>query len=242
MPDGGTLTIDVKNRVLDENYALKQADVQPGKYIMLSVSDTGIGMNPEQLEHAFEPFFTTKEVGKGTGLGLSMVYGFAIQSKGHVTIYSKPGQGTTVELYLPYSAPREVPEKTVENEEITAGSAVLLVVEDDPDVRNLTVILLTGMGYEVHYAENGHEALVELEKLGRRLDLLLTDAILPGNLNGPDIAQIARERYPEIKVLFMSGYAKEAFADKNPEENSELLLQKPFRKAELAAKVLKALE
>lgn len=241
MPDGGILKIDVKNTSLDEVYALKHADLQPGKYILLSVSDTGTGMNPEQLERAFEPFFTTKEVGKGTGLGLSMVYGFAIQSKGHVTISSKPGRGTTVKLYLPYSEPAPQTEKIYESEEFSTGDAVVLVVEDDPDVRNLTVILLTGMGFEVHYAENGDEALIELEKLGDQLDLLLTDAILPGNLTGPDIALRARETFPHIKVLYMSGYTKEAFADKNPEESTDLLLQKPFGKADLAAKVVKAL-
>lgn len=236
MPDGGTLTIEIKNALLDEDYAAIQSDIEPGKYVMLAVSDTGIGIEADQLQHVFEPFYTTKEIGKGTGLGLSMVYGFAQQSKGHVSIYSEPGQGTTLKLYLPQSSDsvpiiQSQPEDPTEKAEGT-----ILVVEDDPDVRSLTVSLLQNLGYEVSEAQDYTSAVTILWD-ENDFDLMLTDTILPGKNNGPELADRALEIQPGLKILFMSGYAEEAFSNHKLAPDSAIFLQKPFHKAELAEKV-----
>lgn len=236
MPDGGTLTIEIKNAILDEDYANLQSDMEPGKYVMLAVSDTGIGIEPDELQHVFEPFYTTKEIGKGTGLGLSMVYGFAQQSKGHVSIYSQTDHGTTLKLYLPQS-PDSVeviqgrPENLIEKAEGT-----ILVVEDDPDVRSLTVSLLQSFGYKVSEAIDYTSAVAILWNEDN-FDLLLTDTILPGKYNGPKLAERGVEIQPGLKVLFMSGYAEEAFSNHKFTPDSAIFLQKPFHKAELAEKV-----
>ncbi len=236
MPDGGTLSIEIKNTLLDEDYANTQSDVEPGKYVMLAVSDTGVGIEADELQHVFEPFYTTKEIGKGTGLGLSMVYGFAQQSKGHVSIYSEPGQGTTLKLYLPQST--DVVEVLKSGSESPAENAegTILVVEDDPDVRSLTVSLLQSLGYKVSEAED-YTSAVNILWNEDNFDLLLTDTILPGKSNGPELADRALEIQPGLKVLFMSGYAEEAFSNHNFTPDSAIFLQKPFHKAELAEKV-----
>jgi len=243
MPDGGKLTIETANARLDDDYAAAQADVLPGHYVSVTVTDTGIGMPPQTLRHAFEPFFTTKEVGKGTGLGLSMVYGFVKQSGGHVTIYSEVGRGTTVRLYLPRmraSAAETTPGQKPQPDYLARGETVL-VVEDDPDVRSLAVTLLADLGYCVLEAGHGSGALNLLAE-NPRTNLLLTDMVLPGNFSGSMLAVEARKIQPGIKIVYMSGYTQKAITRNGQIENGAIMLQKPFRRAELAQKLRQALD
>jgi CheY-like chemotaxis protein len=210
--------------------------------VVLSVSDTGLGMTPEVLEHVFEPFYTTKEVGEGSGLGLSMVYGFATQSGGDVVIHSESGKGTTVKIYLPRGGEvgdRTDPDKTAV---VSFGNGeTVLVVEDDPDVRALTEAMLNNLGYRVLVAE---DAWVGIKTLAAevRIDLLLSDVVLPGGMSGPDLAVRARALDPGIKILFMSGYAEKIFNNQSPLPRDADLLRKPFRKHELAKRVQQALD
>ncbi len=242
MPDGGKLTIETANARLDDDYAAAQAEVTPGQYVMLAVTDTGSGIPPEVREHVFEPFFTTKEAGKGTGLGLAMVYGFVKQSGGHVTIYSEPGEGTTVKLYLPRSTETEAVErKPVTDEVAVARGETVLVVEDDPDLRTLAVTLLSGLGYQVMEAATGPAALEQLETT-TEVDLLLTDVVLPGGMNGRVLATEVARRAPEIKVLYMSGYTENAIQHHGRLDADAALLQKPFRRADLARALRKVLD
>jgi CheY-like chemotaxis protein len=241
MPNGGKLIIETANVRLDDDYAAAQADVDPGHYVMLAVSDTGIGMPSDVRERVFEPFFTTKEEERGTGLGLSMVFGFAKQSNGHITIYSEVGQGTTVKLYLP----RTDRPLTAESERVVispeARGEAILVVEDDPDLRTLVVTLLSNLGYEVMEARDGESAMAIMID-AQRINLLLTDVVLPGGMNGPRIAEAAERQHPGIKVLYMSGYTENAVMHQNRLEQNVILLEKPFRKAELAQKLREVLD
>ena len=243
MPEGGTLTIETANLVLDDDFAGAQADAEPGDYIMLGVSDSGSGISSEALKHVFEPFFTTKEVGKGTGLGLSMVYGFAKQSGGNVTIYSAPGKGTSVKLYLPRSLGQiDKPNLNEARSDIpSAQGEVILIVEDDADLRTLAVALLSGLGYEIAEAASAEAALQVLE-CSTPINLLLSDVILPGGMNGPGLAAEVRRRSPATKIVFMTGYAKEAFAKQHGLDKPTHVLQKPFRKADLANKIRSVLD
>jgi signal transduction histidine kinase len=245
MPEGGRLTIEAANVGLDEHYAALQVEVAAGPYVMLAVSDTGIGMPPEVAAKALEPFFTTKPVGHGTGLGLSMVYGFVKQSQGHIKIYSEPGRGTTVKLYLPRAAVGGdgdiAPAQDRNVAPVARPGETVLVVEDDPMVRKLAVRLLTGLGYQVVEAENGPMALRLLDE-SPRVDLLLTDLILPEGMNGAMLARQIRERRPELKAVFMSGYAASAISHNGILEEGVPLLSKPFRKAELAEKIREVLD
>jgi hypothetical protein len=194
MPNGGTLVIETANETLDEVYAKQQPEVTPGDYVMLAVSDTGSGMPPEILEKVFDPFFTTKVVGKGSGLGLSMIYGFAKQSNGHVTIYSEVDHGTTVKLFLPRSPEPAAPEETSDDaRKHDHGSERILVVEDDPEVRKISVGLLRNQGYEVLAAADGKEAIDYLRG-GQLFDLLFTDVVLTGGMNGVEVAEAAKRR------------------------------------------------
>jgi PAS domain S-box-containing protein len=242
MPDGGMLTIETANARLDDDYAAAQAEVEPGQYVMLAISDTGSGMPPEIQEHVFEPFYTTKEVGKGTGLGLSMIYGFVKQSGGHVAIYSEPGEGTTIKLYLPRSTETEAEEKplVLGDAPVARGESVL-VVEDDPDLRTLAVALLSNLGYQVMEAATGEAAL---EQLGSKsaVNLLLTDVMLPGGMNGRELATEIEKRAPGIHVLYMSGYTENAIVHHGRLDAGIELLEKPFRRADLARAVRKALD
>ena len=243
MPNGGKLTIETANARLDDEYAAAQADVAPGEYVVLSLSDTGSGMPPDVLEHVFEPFFTTKDVGKGTGLGLSMVYGFAKQSGGHVTIYSEPGQGTTVRLYLPRAkraATRER-QKPAGEPNLRARGETVLVVEDDPDVRSLAVTLLGDLGYSVFEAGNARAALDLLEE-HPRVNLILTDMVMPGGMNGRDLALEAEKVSPGIRIVYMSGYTETAATRGGKLRHDEIMLQKPFRRKELARRLREALD
>jgi CheY-like chemotaxis protein len=243
MPEGGKLTIETANARLDDEYAAGQLELAPGQYVMLAVTDTGSGMPPEAAAKAFEPFFTTKEVGKGSGLGLSMVYGFAKQSGGHAKIYSEVGEGTTVKLYLPRSMQATEAagfERLADGDPIQPHEATIMVVEDDVDVRALTVTMLKSMGYTVLEAEKGDEAVDIIRDAGP-VDLLLTDVVLPGALNGRNLADKVTEMFPEIRVLYMSGYTENSIIHQDRLDEGITLLQKPFRRADLAQKVKAAL-
>lgn len=232
----GKLTIEVGNAFLDERYASTHPEVMPGQYVMLAVSDTGSGMTREVLDQAFEPFFSTKEEGKGTGLGLSMVYGFVKQSGGHVKIYSEPGHGTTVKLYLPRSHDTEDVAIGQHDVAFVGGTETILVAEDDEDVRNTVVELLADLGYRVLKASDAASALVVIDS-GMPIDLLFTDVVMPGPLRSPELARKARERLPSIAVLFTSGYTENAIVHGGRLDAGVELLGKPYTKEALAKKI-----
>jgi signal transduction histidine kinase len=241
MPRGGKLTIETGNVVLDEHYVQHNPDAAPGDYVMMAVSDTGSGIPAALLDRVFEPFFTTKEAGRGTGLGLSMVYGFIKQSNGHIKIYSEQGHGTTVRMYLPRNAGDAAADSPAPAAEpALAGDECVLVVEDDAMVRDFVMQQLQALGYRTPVAGTGREALAILERIPE-IDLLLTDVILPGELTGKQLADEARRRRPDLRVLYMSGYTENAIVHHGRLDPGVLLLSKPFRAAELARMVRKAL-
>jgi prevent-host-death family protein len=241
MPDGGKLLIEAHNTTLNDD-ASSQLEIPSGNYVVLAVSDTGTGMTPEVLEHVFEPFFTTKDVGEGSGLGLSMVYGFAKQSGGCVTIYSEPGRGTTVKLYLPRAEDATGQAREEARSDMPPGRGeMILIVEDDPDVRTLAGKMLEGLGYRVTAAADAAAGLAALED-APEVDLLLSDMILPGVMGGPDFANTARTRQPTLKVLFMSGYTGSTVFQHGLQAEAAEVLQKPFRKLELAQRVREMLD
>src|SRR5262249_42984129 len=218
-------------------------EAAPGDYVMLAVSDTGTGMPPEVLARVFEPFFTTKPVGKGTGLGLSMVYGFARQSQGHVQIYSEVGHGTSVRLYLPRAdgAAELLGETPVEILPRARAGERVLAVEDNPEVRRVVAAQLQELGYHVIEAANGEAAMRILQR-GEPVDLLFTDVVMPGGMTGYDLARATRRMRPELKVLLTSGFPKTTIKDQHRAGEFNKLLIKPYRKAELAAKIRAALD
>jgi PAS domain S-box-containing protein len=237
MPAGGKLIIETGSTTLDASYAEQNADVAPGQYILIAVSDTGCGISPENLERVFDPFFTTKEVGKGTGLGLSMVYGFVKQSHGHVKIYSEPGHGTSVKLYLPKADQESEPS----DQEATLiadlqGSEFILLVEDNAPVREFAKAQLLNLGYRVIEAANGKDALAVLRE-HKDIDLLFTDVVMPGGLNGSELAVEARKLYPSLKVLFCSGYAENAILHMGLMDKDVQLLNKPYSRLQLARRI-----
>lgn len=240
MPDGGQLTIETANARLDERYASAHAEVTPGQYVVVCVTDTGTGMSQEVLARVFEPFFTTKEVGQGTGLGLSQVYGFVKQSGGHVKIYSEPGEGTTVKVYLPrLTAAHWDEDEADEVAPPSRGEHTILVVEDDDDVRQHSVEVLRELGYRVLEARDGPAALRVLERHAG-IELLFTDVVLPG-LNGRELADAAQRLHPRLKVLFTTGYARSAIVHSGKLNPGVEVLNKPFTYMALAAKVREVL-
>ncbi len=241
MPDGGQLLIETKNVTLDADYVAHNPDATAGDYVMLSVTDTGSGMTDEVKRKAFEPFFTTKGVGKGTGLGLSMIYGFVKQSNGHVAIYSEVGRGTVVKLYLPRSRRAAVDQAQTPALEMPRGTERILLVEDEEQVRSVVARQLTSLGYIVTEASNG-EAGLQLLNSGLSVDLLLTDVIMPGSLNGKDLATEGCKLHPELRVLFMSGYSEEAISTLGILNRGVTLLSKPFSKSDLALGVRQTLD
>jgi len=242
MPGGGRLTIEISNVTLDEPYVAIHPDARVGSFVMIAVRDTGAGIAPDVLPRVFEPFFTTKELGAGTGLGLSMVYGFAIQSQGHVTIESKEGSGTAVRLYLPRSTVELQHSNSGEQTDPPRGrSESVLVVEDSTPVRKLTVRLLKKLGYAVSMAANGAEALAALDSADR-FDLILSDVVLPGGISGVDLVTEAVQRRPGLKILLMSGYARDPVDANGQLRSGVRFLSKPFRMDELARAVRSALE
>ena len=232
----GKLTIELGNVVLDEHYVHNLVDVPAGQYVMLSVTDTGHGMSGPVLQRAFEPFFTTKPEGAGTGLGLSMAYGFVTQSRGHIRIYSEPGVGTGVKIYLPRSLMAEADEEVELSGVVTGGTETVLVVEDDVGVRTTVVDMLGALGYKVLKAEDGESALAVLHS-GAQIDLLFTDVIMPGPVSSTDMARQARELQPDIAVLFTSGYAQDVIVHEGRLDAGVELLSKPYRREELARKL-----
>ena len=244
MPDGGLLSIESSNVALDGGGAALPADVPPGRYVVLAVTDTGIGMTRQAIDNAFEPFFSTKEVGKGTGLGLSMVYGFVKQSNGHVTLYSEVGRGTTVKLYFPASDELTRDRLAASDGAVAAmptGYERLLIVEDEEAVRSSLVTLLGGLGYTIVEAEDGDTALMVLEREAP-VDLILSDVVMPGNLDGPSLARVAKDHYPGIKVLLMTGYMDLRGAKSTGLDASLDVISKPFDNAILAQKIRDVLE
>jgi signal transduction histidine kinase/CHASE3 domain sensor protein/DNA-binding NarL/FixJ family response regulator len=239
MPNGGKLMLETANIVLDEAYAQSNVDVRPGAYVMIAVSDTGIGMSTEVCERVFEPFFTTREVGKGTGLGLSMVYGFVKQSGGHIKIYSEQGHGTTIRLYLPAaggSADATVPAALP----IPGAGETILVVEDDDLVRGFVIAQLRSLGYRTVAVGNGNAALT-YAKSGEPFDLLFTDVVMPGGMTGRQLADEVTRRRPGTKILYTSGYTENAIVHHGRLDQGVLLLSKPYRKSALASMVRLAL-
>ena len=240
MPKGGVLTIETANARLDESYAAQQSEVPPGQYAMIAVTDTGAGMSKDVLERAFEPFFTTKEVGKGTGLGLSMIYGFVKQSGGHVKIYSEEGHGTTIKIYLPrlLSDPvdGELPEELAGGVEGSPRRELVLVVEDDDDVRTYTVESLQELGYQVIEAHDGPSALRLIAQHGAPIDLLFTDVVMPG-MSGRELADEARKLQPTLRVLYTSGYTRNAIVHGGRLDPGVEMIMKPFTFEALAEKV-----
>ena len=236
MDGAGKLTIELGNVVLDEHYVHNLVDVPAGQYVMLSVTDTGRGMSGPVLQRAFEPFFTTKPEGAGTGLGLSMAYGFVTQSRGHIRIYSEPGVGTGVKIYLPRSLMAEADEEVELSGVVTGGTETVLVVEDDVGVRTTVVDMLGALGYTVLKAEDGESALAVLHS-GAQIDLLFTDVIMPGPVSSTEMARQARELQPDIAVLFTSGYAQDVIVHEGRLDAGVELLSKPYRREELARKL-----
>jgi PAS domain S-box-containing protein len=238
MPGGGKLIIETHDTQIDQDYALAYADVEPGHYVMLTVTDTGTGMSPEVKQRAFEPFYTTKAPGAGSGLGLSMVYGFVKQSGGHVQLYSEIGLGTTVRIYLPVKGESKAAEESAPKVKPVpkANSETILVVEDDERVRRVSVRRLTELGYRIIEAEDGPTALA-IVKRGEPIDVVFTDVVMPGGMTGIDLAQAIRQLHPNLKILFTSGYAEPAIVNNNVLTSNADWLGKPYRTADLEFKL-----
>ncbi|MFZ3264088.1 MAG: PAS domain S-box protein [Terriglobales bacterium] len=242
MPKGGKIIIETANVDLDETYSRDHYPVKPGTYVMLSVTDTGTGMDESTLAQAFEPFFTTKEPGKGTGLGLSTVYGIAKQSGGHIWAYSEPGRGTTFKLYLPCAGqPAERLAPLTADSTPPAGTETVLVAEDEAALRNLTVHVLKSKGYTVLAAENAARTLALAQQYDRSIDLLLTDVVMP-DLTGPDLVSEIKKLRPELKVLYMSGYSRNAMVEQGVLGQESTLIIKPFSTRALLTKMRAVLE
>jgi len=242
MPTGGALAIRITNVGPNHDEVADRTGVEPGDYVLITVTDTGTGMARDVIDHVFDPFFTTKEVGHGSGLGLSMVYGFVKQSGGHVVIDSEVGKGSSFKLFLPRSRKTKRDGKDGDNDSVPqARCETVLVVEDDPDVRTLSVALLRSLGYEILEASDGKSALKILRSTPG-VDLLFTDVVLPGGMSGPDLAAQALRRHPGIAVLYTSGYSDRPGYDGGGINSSGELLQKPYRKVDLARKVRAVLE
>jgi PAS domain S-box-containing protein len=240
MPRGGTLTVTTHTIELDESYAACHAEVAAGAYVAIDMTDTGTGMPPEILGRIFDPFFTTKAVGKGTGLGLSMAYGFLKQSGGHISVYSEVGRGTTFKLYLPLAVPLALAPQVGadENGEMrgAASGEIILAVDDNADVRATVAVQLRQLGYQVLEAANAKAALEILDS-GGRIDLLFTDVIMPGGIDGKELAKQARVKRPDLKVLFTSGFPGGSLARSGDYDENDVLLSKPYRQRDLARSV-----
>jgi CheY-like chemotaxis protein len=241
MPEGGKPTIELANAALDDAYAARHVEVEPGQYVLFAMTDTGKGMDNVTLGRALDPFFTTKPAGEGTGLGLPQVYGFVKQLGGHLKIYSEVGEGTSVKLYLP----RSFGEKTVEPGPVPAlavtGTETVLVVDDDEIVRATVASMLEDLGYTVLLAQSGAEALAILTT-AVKIDLLLTDVVMPGPISGRQLAERAIDIVPTLKILFTSGYTENAIVHDGRLDAGVELLGKPYRREQLAAKVRRALD
>jgi CheY-like chemotaxis protein len=242
MPGGGKLTLAAENVLVDPDYARVHAEVRPGRYVLISVTDTGTGMDKETQERAFDPFFTTKEVGAGSGLGLSMVYGFVKQSQGHIQLYSEPGHGTTVRIYLPRADKSEpiAEHRDTAAMDLRSRGETVLVVEDEARVRRLTLMRLQELGYRTLEAANGPAALALLQN-DAGVDLVFTDVIMPGGMTGADLAKHVLDRWPHIPVLFTSGYAEPDLVRQGL-SNGARWLKKPYTSVDLARTVRQILD
>ena len=239
MPDGGRITIETANKWLDQRGA-KERDLDPGQYLALCVTDTGTGMSAEVQERAFDPFYTTKPMGEGTGLGLSMIYGFARQSGGQVRIYSEVGEGTTMCIYLPRHYGED---DAIEDEALAsvaaakpAGRRTVMVVDDEPTIRMLVIEILDEMGHDTLEAGDGAAAL-RILNTGARVDLLVTDVGLPGMMNGRQVADAALAVLPDLKILFITGYAENAVIGNGQLDPNMALVTKPFAMDDIAARI-----
>jgi len=241
MPHGGRLVIETSAMTSSAAAHTVDGGIEAGSYIVITVSDSGVGMSAEVAARAFEPFFTTKDAGKGTGLGLSMVYGFVKQSGGYINLQSDLGQGTTITLLLPQSTRVQARKVGSASDEEPTGSETILLVEDDEQVRRVTRTMLRGLGYRVLSAGNANTALQVLDA-NPDVRLLLTDVVLADGPSGPELAGEARQRRPDLKVLFVSGYVRDVAAINEQLQEDAHFLAKPFRKAELAEKVRTALD
>ena len=241
MPQGGKLTIELSNAQLDEAYAAGQVEVQPGQYVMLAITDTGVGIPADLAERVFEPFFTTKPEGQGTGLGLSQVFGFVKQSGGHIKLYSEPGQGTTFKVYLPRTKLADQVDNHLDGTAPLGGSETVLLVEDDPNVRSAAVDLLNDLGYSVLQAANAEAALAVLTS-SVAIDLLFTDVVMPGALSSRELARRAAELRPDMAILFTSGYTAKSIVHGGHLDDGVSLISKPHGRDELAAKIRSVLQ
>jgi len=240
MPGGGKLIIETANAQVDQTYAGPNVDLKPGSYVVLAISDTGMGMDPETVTHLFEPFFTTKAPGKGTGLGLATAYGIVKQSGGAISVYSEPGRGTTVKIYLPSTEAKAAEAAEQEPAAALRGSETILVLEDEARVRKLVCEVLAARGYHVLEAVRGEEAIRMATEHQGRIHLLLTDVVMP-EMSGPQALEQIRARQPNMKVLFMSGYTDEAMVHHGIPDSGAPFLQKPFLPETLARKVREVL-
>jgi len=240
MPEGGQLTIATDNRTLDAAYCALNLEATPGEYVCITITDNGEGIAFKHQEHVFEPFFTTKHQGKGTGLGLAMVFGFVKRAKGHITLDSKPGVGTTFQLYLPRTEGEEQPPPPVSYDEpldrSPKGHETILAVDDELELLELVEELLQSLGYRVLTASNGKQALERLAE-NPNITLLFSDVVMPGMLSGYQLAQQATADRPDLKVLLASGYTEKAVADSDQERFNVHLLKKPYTELELAQRL-----
>jgi CheY-like chemotaxis protein len=241
MPDGGTLTIETRNVVLDESYVAEHPAIAAGPHVLVSVSDSGTGMDEGTRQRIFEPFFTTKALGKGSGLGLSTVYGIVQQSGGTIWVSSEPGQGTTFKIYLPCVNEPVTAEPTAASRVIAAGTETILLVEDEHALRALTRRILESAGYVVVEAANGLDALKELEAQAGRVDLLLTDVVMPG-MNGRELAGRVTGQQPGTRVLYASGYTDDAILRHGVLDAGSPFISKPYTPTELKRRVREVLD
>jgi CheY-like chemotaxis protein len=241
MPEGGKLTIETANAELGADYAARHTPTRPGEYVMLALTDSGTGMDAETQSHLFEPFFTTKEMGKGTGLGLSTVYGIVKQSEGYIWCYSEVGVGTTFKVYLPRVHEEAAPGRQTTSPPLIRGSGTVLLIEDDPALRNLLSETLEGGGYTVLVADGGAKALEIAAEYPGAIQLVVTDVIMPG-LTGRQAAQEIQAGRPEVRILFISGYTDEAIARHGLLEPGVNFLAKPFTPDALLRKVRAVLD
>jgi CheY-like chemotaxis protein len=242
MPDGGRLTIETANVILDKEYVADHLGAQQGEHVRLSVGDTGIGMSAEVKARIFEPFFTTKEMGRGTGLGLATVYGIVQQSQGHIWVSSEEGQGTLFEIYLPKASETAAPMAQIERaNDLPRGKETILLAEDDPSVREVVVAILSGQGYTVLAAADGEQALHLAREHGQEIRLLLTDVVMPG-MRGKELARQLAQSQPGLKTLFMSGYIDSTSLGDDVLDMDAAFIEKPFSPRALVRKVREVLE
>jgi len=242
MPEGGQLTVETANVTFDGRYAREHQAVEPGRYIMLAVSDTGEGMTEETQARIFEPFYTTKEVGKGTGLGLSMVYGIVKQSGGYIWVYSEPGRGSTFKIYFPrVDEAAEPVGSEKQTRKVQRGTETILLVEDDEQLRQLSCSVLTHCGYEVLVASGPEQALAICRQSAKDIRLMVTDVVMP-RMNGRQLAEKVTKIHPEIKVLYISGYTNNVMGHYGVLDSGLWFLPKPFTLSALVAKVREVLD